>query len=181
MHRLHAGLTVVVAVKAGQSKQLRDTLKDLHRTQDRGPANFRNAETVLFVSGVILPEQNYQSEPLPESFVFATTYWGPLSNHLDDLVKTNDRCLYEIFKHCVGFPQDTEVNDKHIKDYLKSYAYPSAFGSRYQCITKSEVCREKQLRNEIQRYLSKAEKLHAFDSLSAVQIKTLIQRHIRIH
>lgn len=187
MHRLHAALTVVVAIKEGHSAQLRDTLKRLHRTQDRGPANFRNDETTLFVSGVILPAQQYQplqqcqSECLPETLVFATTYCGPLSAHLNELVGINGPCLQEIFKHCVDFPSADHINDNIFKAYLKSNARPSAFGSRYQCITKKDVCREKQLRNEIQHYLYKAEKLNAFDALSAVQVKGLIQRHIRIH
>ncbi|HLZ87435.1 MAG TPA: hypothetical protein VKQ52_09350 [Puia sp.] len=180
MHRLHGGFTVAATIKPGCATPLGDTLKRLNRTQGAGPADFGKAETVLFVSGVILPEDHYQGETLPETFVFATTYCGPLSVHLDDLVQTNAACLVAMFRHCECFPPGDSPDAKVIKDYLQSHSYPCTFSSRYQCMTKAEISREKRLREEIQKYLFQAQELNAFDSLTALQVKTLIGRHIRI-
>lgn len=185
MNRTHGALTVALPVKEDAAGDLRKKLKELNRPQ--GPANFDKAATVLFVSGVILPAQDYFPTQgnknvvhLPETFLLATTYWGPLSRHLDNLVETHRNCLMQIFQHCHPSPQPGCSEDQ-LKQYLTQHSHASTFSSRYQCMTKDDVTREKELRDEIQRYLCKAQALDAFDSLTALQIKTLIQRHIRIH
>jgi hypothetical protein len=179
MNRTHSGLTIAIPVKEGGSCALRKELRALRQTHGKGSHCFDRSPTVLFVSGVIIGSQKYnKTVDLPETFVFATTYWGPASVHLDDLISTQWDCLIGIFQHCKGF--QTPASPQSLKKLLKDHAYGSAFGSRYQRMTKDEITREKKLRDEIHRYLSRAQDLDAFDSLSAVQIKTLIQRHIRI-
>ena len=193
MHRLHSGYTVAVPIKNcnsqnfengnsndfenGNSKALRVLLKKLSN-DNCYLTSFNNSDTTLFVSGVILPEQDYYGETLPETLVFATTFCGTLSKHLADLVQTNKIVLSEIFRHCEGFPKDNLISDADLIYYLRSHSYKSAFNSRYNCITKNAVEKEKLLRKEIEDYLDKAQRLKAFDNRSALQVKTLIQRHI---
>ncbi len=179
MHRIHSGLTVAVAIKAGKADSLRALLKSLANNGNNCLANFKDSETTLFVSGVILPAQNYYGEMLPETFVLATTYCGPLSTHLADLIKTCGGDLCEIFKYCLDFPDGGLVRDEELSYYLKAHRYRSAFNSRYNCIAKQDAEKEKNLRKEIENYLDKAQDLNAFDHLSALQVKTLILRHIK--
>ncbi|MHA4846068.1 hypothetical protein ACX0G7_17965 [Flavitalea antarctica] len=196
MHRLHSGLTVAVAVKAGKTAELRAVLKSLNnasRTDETrtsasdpvtdpvtGPAcDFAKSETTLVVSGVILPSQNYHGETLPETLIFATTYTGPLSSHLIDLVKSSKTGLQQIFSHCVGFNGAGTVNDKDIISFIRSHRRPGAFGSRYSCITKQDIKKEKELRQEIEEYLDSAELTAVKADKKALEIKMLIQRHIK--
>lgn len=80
--------------------------------KNRFLANFENSETILFVSGVIIPCQNYHGEMLPETFVFATTFCGPLSKHLENLIKSNKKGLCKIFNHCIDFPEGDLTSDE---------------------------------------------------------------------
>lgn len=181
MHRIHSGFTVAAAIKDGESGHLRILLKLLSIGKNNCLTNFNGSETTLFVSGVILPAQDYFGEMLPETFVFATSFCGPFSTHLEDLIKTSKKGLCEIFKHCLDFPEENLITDEFLAYYLKSHRYPSAFNSRYNCITKKDVREEKELRNEIENYLDKAQNLNAFNLLSALEVKTLIQQHIKTH
>jgi hypothetical protein len=179
MHRVHSGFTVAVPIKDGQWCNLRELLKKVNNEGDTSLINFTKSDTTLFVSGVVLPSQPYSEETLPNTFVFATTYWGPLSNHLSELVATNKKGLCKIFEHCVDFCMENEVEDQELIDYLKSHSYKSAFNSSYNCITKNDVQQEKDLVKQIEEYIDKAQSLNAFDQLSAVQIKTLIERFVK--
>ena len=177
MHTIHSGFTVAVEIKDNQSANLRNVLIKLNGNGNGNLSIFNNSETTLFVSGVILPRQYYHREWLPETFVFATTYCGPLADHLSDLIRTNKKHLCELFSYC-KHTEGSLVDENSLIYYLKSHSYKSAFNSRYNCITKQDVEKEKKLRHEIENYIDKAQSLHAFDNLSAVEVKTLIQRHI---
>lgn len=186
MHRLHSGFTVADEIKPDTSGALKSVLKKLSEKESELMLQLKHCQTTLFISGVILPaEKNYyltatqkDPDPLPETFVFATTYCGPFSKHLEELIQKNKNVLCEIFQHCKNFPAEDLRTDEAIADYLRSHSYKSAFNSRYNCITKDDAKREKQLRNEIEEYIDKAQSLHAFDNHSALEVKTLIQRHI---
>ncbi|MEO5893688.1 MAG: hypothetical protein ABIQ31_25765 [Ferruginibacter sp.] len=181
MHRIHSGFTVAVAIKNGESGRLKALLKQLNKDESKSLVDFAGSETALFVSGVILPAQNYHGEMLPETFVLATTFCGPFSRHLDDLLRTSKRGLCEIFRHCEGFPENGLARDIDLAGYLRSHKYRSAFKSRYSGITKKDVQEEKVLRRQIETYLDKLRGLNVLDGLSPKSIKALIQRHIKTH
>lgn len=168
------------AIINGETKQLRDKLAKLNknRVRDMQHSVFAKSETTLFVSGVILPTQDYYGETLPETLVFATTYFGPLDNHLQDLISSCKNDLCDILQHCKDFPRGKFITDDNLAYYLKTHSHVSAFSSRYNCMTKQDVEREKKLRNDIETYIDQAQDLKAFDHRSALQVKTLIQRHI---
>ena len=176
MHRIHGGLTVVAPI-TGNSKKLSALLQLLNVNGDLSV--FHKSATTLFVAGVILPQQDYNGTKgdLPESLVFATSYCGPLSTHLNDLWETNSATLLSIFSYCKNFPL---VPDKdNIISFLKTHSHTGSFTSRFDLITKNEVQLEKKLRKEIERYIENAQALNAFDGLRKVEIKTLIYRHLQ--
>ena len=188
MHRLHRGLTVAVAIKEGKPvnnptvKNHTEALRQLLRkwTEPRGatPLRFDCSDSTLFVSGVILPQQDYHGETLPETFVLATSYCGPLDCHLNELLLHCKDGLCQLFDHCTGFELDKCVTDDYLLAFLQAHSHPSFFTSRFNCITKADITRERLLRAEIENYLDKAKPLHAFESITAVQAKTLIERHL---
>jgi hypothetical protein len=186
MHKLHGGLTIAVPIKLGHSNQLRQVLMLINDPANKCLNNFDSSETTLFANGVILPAQDYHGELLPATFIFATTYCGPVGSHIEDLVTTCKKALQEMFAHCVGFQQRTLTSKEEVADYLKAHIHKGAFNSRYNCITKREVEGEKKLRTEIEDYIDKLkvliEKRHAAKEkeLTPVQIKTLIERHIKV-
>jgi len=175
MHRIHGGLTVIAPIK-GNSVELGKLLKSLNGNAPNSA--FQISETTLFAAGVILPAQTYQStNDLPESLVFDTTYCGPLSNHLDDLMATNFNNLRAMFTCCDQ--SLTNANKAELIAYIHNHSQTGSFSSGYNLITKNEVKLEKDLRKEIGIYLDKAQKLGAFDCLRPTEIKTLIYRHVK--
>ncbi len=181
MHRIHSGFTVAATIKEGKINDLKKVLKSLNNSTDSSLSYFKDSETTLFASGVILPAQDYHGEMLPATFVLATSYFGPFSNHLKDLIKTSKKGLCDIFRNCVDFPEGDLIKDDVVGYYLKSHKHSSAFNSRYNCITKKDVQNEKELRNEIEDYIDKAQHLITLEQFTAVQIKILIQRHIKVN
>ena len=179
MHRIHGGLAVVVPVQRGKSQKLRKVLRNINGMETVTASPFKVSSTTLFVTGVIVPEQDYHGKPLPETFVFATTYCGPRNKHFEDLLATNKDNLWSMFQYCKGFPNKQHVDDETLLAYLKKYNRLGNFSSRYNFLGKKDVEREKDLRYQIEQYIDKAQALHAFDKLSSMQIQTLIQRYIR--
>ena len=191
MHRLHSGftvadeITVATEIMPDPSGSLKRVLQKLSKKGSNFLHQLKDCQSTLFISGVILPQEDYyltgtqkKPETLPKTFVFATTYCGPFSNHLEEMIQTNKNVLCEIFKHCKNFPPEDLRTNERVAAYLRSHSHNSAFNSRYNCITKQDAKREKQLRKEIENYIDKAQGLHAFDNRSALEVKTLIQRHI---
>ncbi len=175
-HRLHSAFTVAVPIKEGESERLKEVLASLNNNRN-SLLNFNYSDTTLFVSGVVIPFDKTPFETFPATFVFATTFCGPLSRHLEELLTTSYKGLCEMFKHCVDFPDD--IKPGTLTNYLKLNSHFAAHNSFYNCVTKKDVQREKRLRSEIENYLDRAQKLNAFDTLSALQVKGLIQRHIK--
>lgn len=177
MHRIHGGLTVVAPI-TDNSGDLRKVLKRLNGNNGDTPV-FEASDSTLFAAGVILPAQTYNNEPkpLPESLVFATTFCGPLSTHLNDLAATNFNNLREMFSYCEKFPPN--ATETELIEFLRTQNQTGNFSSGYNLITKNEVKLEKDLRKEIGIYLDKAQKLCAFDCLRPTEIKTLIYRHVK--
>ncbi|RYE57513.1 MAG: hypothetical protein EOP48_05645 [Sphingobacteriales bacterium] len=141
--------------------------------------NFDICETILFVTGVIIPAQYYGKELLPATLVFATTYVGTLDNHLEDLIKSNRDGLCAVFRHCVHFPEGRYIGNREIINYLKHHKQRSAFNSRYSGLTKQDVKREKDLRKEIEDYLDKANEYIFLNGQHPKTVKKLIERHIK--
>ena len=179
MHSMHGGFTAAIPILKGQACSLSNLLKFFNSNSGPGAANFDKSDTTLFVSGVILPEQDYHGETLPSTFVFATTYCGSRKAHLYDLIATNKNTLFKMFQFCQDYNLGPEPLDEALYKFLTKYSYPSNFNSRCNNISKQDTQNEKMLRKEIEEYIDKAQALGAFENLSACEVKTLIQRHIK--
>jgi VIT1/CCC1 family predicted Fe2+/Mn2+ transporter len=182
MHRIHAGFTMTAVIKCGESAALKALLNSLNQEPNQ-LTDFSGSSSLFFLSGVILPLQVYLPNTsgktdLPETLVLATSFCGPLDNHLEELVKKSGRGLFAMFSHCKDFTSSNPSDEKALLAYLKSHRLHNAFNSRYSGITKADVQKEKQLKCEIEMYIDKANKLSAFYRLSPAEIKKLIQRHI---
>lgn len=179
MHRIHGGFTAAFPIKEGpEVRSLSNMLKFLHNHSGSGAANFEKSQTTLFVSGVVLPEQDYKTEKLPPTLVLATTYCGPLKTHLRDLIATNKNILLKLLMFCKDFNGGYDAADDEIYAFLKKHSYHSNFNSRCNFISKQDTQNEKALKNEIEDYIDSAQVQGAFKGLSANQIRKLIQRHI---
>lgn len=179
MHKLHYGLTVAVPLKEKKWGELRTVLKSINEVSKTNPSVFSRSETTLFASGAIIPkQQNQDGEWLPETLVFTTAYYGPRSVHIRDLVDTCFSSLCDIFRFCVGFADSNIPSKEELITFINKHSQRGAYNSRYNCITKSEVEEEKQLRKEIQTYLDRVQNLIPLNELSGLQIKQLIERHL---
>jgi hypothetical protein len=181
MHRIHGGFTAAFPIKeeGTEVSSLGGMLKFLHNYSGPAAANFQQSETTLFASGVLLPGEEYNNEPLPPTFVLATTYCGPLKAHLRDIIATNRNTLVKLLMFCKDFNGGYNATDDYIYAFLKKHSYHSNFNSRCNYISKQDTQNELALRNEIEDYLDRAQALGAFEHRSANQIRKLIQRHIR--
>lgn len=179
MHRLHGGFTFAAELEYHSSsdlKQLQIAIELLNSTQA-----FDKSRTALFVSCSALPSQiykgDYGNEVLPATLLFSTTYSGSLKKHLNELLIINRDQIVDVLLHCKSFPL-FKLSDQEILNYLIANNHPGAFNSRYNCITKNDVEREKELRNEIETYIDEAQTFDAFKQMNCVQIKQCIQKHI---
>ena len=107
MHTVHSGYSIVAEIKPGQTDRVREFLRQLNLD----PGNnlkipFDKTTTVHFVTGVILPEQEYYDKKLPTTLLFATSFSGPHNDHLNDLINTGGDGLRELFQYCEGYPED---------------------------------------------------------------------------
>lgn len=175
-NRIHSGFTLALAVKEGHATALRSLLTKLN--QQPSVLDFSKSRTTFFATGVILPAQEYFGKTLPETFILATTYWGPLKKHLYDIIQTNKTGIVEVLKHTEEFKNINLIRDKDLYNFLEHYSRHGAFNSRNNLITKEDMTNEEKLKNEIQEYIDIAQKHKVFDNLSARQIKELIVRHI---
>src|SRR5215210_5756783 len=101
MHRIHSGFTVAAEIKEGRLTNLQDQLRK-YECKNMSDSPFAKSHTTLYVSGVALAKDD--ENHLPATLVFATTYYGPLSDHLLDIVSSCRAELCAIFKHCINFP-----------------------------------------------------------------------------
>jgi hypothetical protein len=176
---MHGGFTAAIPILKGQACSLSNQLKFLNDHSGAGAANFDHSDTTLFVFGVILPEQHYNGEMLPSTFVFATTYCGSLKAHLYDLIATNRNALHKMFQFCQGYNLEPDPSNEALYDFLNDHSYRSNFNSRCNNISKQDTQNEKILRKEIEDYIDKAQTLVALENHSAIEVETLIQRHIK--
>jgi hypothetical protein len=186
MHKIHGGFTAAFPIDLEKEeenkenetdipKNLSDTLAFLQRNSNSGSAVFEESKTTLFLSGVVLPAE----KKLPRTFVLATTYCGPLKVHLYDLIATNKTILIKLLMFCKDFNAGYNASDDYIYAFLKKHGHYSNFNSRCNYISKQDIKEEKELRKEIENYIDLAQQLGTFNNRSAVEVKKLIQRHIR--
>ncbi|HEX6426711.1 MAG TPA: hypothetical protein VF008_03455 [Niastella sp.] len=189
MHRIHGGFTTAIPIKENEiqnsnpeqvlSQSLSSLLTFLNDKRNAGVTNFDQSATTLFVSGVVLPKQRYKNAMLPPTFVLATTYCGPLKEHLYELIDTNRNILCKTLMFCEGFKGGYNASAKYIYRFLRKHSHNANFNSRCNYISKQDTKNEKELRKEIEGYIDKAQRLGAFKNCSATEVKTLIQRHIK--
>lgn len=180
MHRIHGGFTAAFPIKeeGTEASSLSGMLAFLHKHNGPGGSNFDKSATTLFVSGVVLPAQDYKNEKLPPTLVLATTYCGPLKAHLHDLIATNKNILVKMFMFCKDFNGGYDASDEEIYLFLKKHSHHSNFNSRCNFISKQDTKNEKALRNEIENYIDRARAQSGFKNCSPQEIRKLIQRHI---
>ncbi|MFT3703544.1 MAG: hypothetical protein QM802_14370 [Agriterribacter sp.] len=177
MYRNHSGLTVVVNIHPLQKEELRKKLKELNTNPDRLP--FSDCESVLFASGVIINSEKYNNETLPDIFILATSYSGKKDDHIQELVSKCKQGLLEILRYGEDFPVSETISDHNLFSYMYSHSLFSDFSSGYDCMTKEDINREKDLRAKIEDYLDDAQSTGAFENRSALEIQTLIQRFVK--
>jgi hypothetical protein len=178
MHRLHAGLTLAIPIRQGESKKLEQILEKFAADEENFIQNLENSKTTLFVSCVILPEQTSDKSILPPTLVFATTFSGPFRIHLNELIKENYENLCSIFQYCEKFPDDAFCSRKKLSRYLRRRQHLHTFNSRYNCKTKEVIKNEKVLINKIEEYLDSDHFQIDFNAINAVEVKSMIQGYI---
>jgi hypothetical protein len=173
-HTVHAGLSIAAPVQKGKENELRALLK--HATIHH-KLPFQKANTVLFVSIAVIPEQKYHGEILPATLLLLTSYHGPFKEHLSELLSTCGPGLEELFFNCQDYPH--QKSGTALKNYLLKHRHQSTFYSGMHGITLHDVEREKNLRKEIKLFVNEAQKTNAFNGLNAADIRSSIQDHIR--
>ena len=101
MHKVNAGLTVLVALQVDRVADATALLRALDVDQARLP--FARSTTTHFATITVIPAQPYRDETLPATLLFATSYCGPTRVHVDELVRVLGPGLREVLACCQGF------------------------------------------------------------------------------
>lgn len=177
MHTVHAGLSIVAVLKEGRIKETKDFLLELNKNPGNNSLMpCTKIKSALFVSGVVIPAQDYNGETLPATVLLLTSFSGPLKIHLNELIQFGGAGLRELFQHSIDFPSGGLQSDGELKAFLKKHRQADAFYTGMQCITCTDVGREEGLRKEINDFIDR----HVMVAdMPPAQIYQTIQRHIR--
>jgi hypothetical protein len=180
MHTVHAGLSIAVNIQPGKADSVKSFLSDLNRNPGgNGLIPFSKSPTTLFVSGVVLPEQDYNGKKLPETCLFMTSYTGPRKIHLQELISIGAPGLRQLFQYCVGFPATALHSDKELTLFLKRHAHADTFYTGMQYITSPDIAKEEQLRASIEDYLDQMQTNDGFNRLDEKAIRSKIQDFVK--
>jgi hypothetical protein len=179
MHSVHDGLSIVVPIRPDRADCLSAILEEINCD----PANnavipFGKSPTTLFASGVTVPEQPYGYEKLPSNFMFFTSFSGPLSDHISEIINLAHHGLCRIFQHCYNFPDYCFRNPEMLRRFLIKYNHAHTFYSGIHHITPADIKGEEDLRKEIKRYVDKNQRDGVFDNQSPGTIKRMIASFI---
>lgn len=175
MHNMHGGLTVIIPL---QTKKV-DALSQLLRCMNKSPAvncvlKLQDSSTTLFASISILPAHIYAEKELPECLLIATSFCGTLKQHLDDLVKSNEQGLKQLFNYCEGWTASSTVYD-----FIYKHKKSSAFYSGMHGISVHDIAKEETLRATIRDYLNTRQNNTDFKNLPAACKKQQILNYLK--
>ena len=149
MHKLNAGLTVLVPLKPDSVAAASELLAKLHEEQARLP--FAESTTTHFATITVVPAQKYCDEVLPATLLFATSFCGPTRAHVNEVVRLIGDGLREVLQHCEGFAAGCSNDD--LEEFLLDHRRGDTFYSGMQHLSPECVRRHRELRDAIQAYL----------------------------
>lgn len=149
VHKVNAGLTVLLRVRADCVDAASALLADMHADQARLP--FARSSTTHFATVTIVPAQTWQGEPLPATLLFATSFCGPARMHVAELVDVMATGIREVFAHCEDF--DAGCDDEELEQFLLDHRSADTFYSGMQNLSPEDVRRQGELREAIETYI----------------------------
>jgi len=170
MHKVHAGYTLLVRLRADRVDAAAALLADFEQHPDRLP--FERSTTTHFATVTIVPAQKYGDEVLPATLLFATSFCGPAREHVSELVRLMRTELCHLFENCEGF----EAAD--LEEFILANRHGDTFYSGMQYLSPEDVVRHQELRTEIETFIDHQQGLGGLPD-NAVGVRHLIQSHIR--
>ena len=174
MHRVNAGYTLLARLHADRVEAARALLAELDARPERIP--FSTMATTHFATITILPAQQWGDEPLPPTLLFATSYCGPVDEHVEELVRVLGGPLRELFVHCEGFAAGCD--DAWLEQFIRKHRRSDTFYSGMQHLTPRDVRRHHELRTEIQTFVDDRQRAGGLTG-TAREVRREIQDHIR--
>jgi hypothetical protein len=148
-HKVNAGLTLLLPITPTGVAATRQLLTASNKDQTRLP--FDHVWTTHFATITIIPAQEYGFEPLPITLLFATSFSGPVEDHVRELVQVMAPRLREVFRHCEGFVFN--CSDALLAEFILENRQPDTFYSGMQHLSRKDVLQHRYLRDELETYL----------------------------
>lgn len=169
-------VAIVARVRSGQLAPLRRLLEQI------GEDAAGNAElplgrlrTAHFARLVVLEAtRDLNGQPIPPQLLYMSDVDEPLSDHLDDLLRLAPG-LDHVFGCCEGYPPRAEATPAARLEWLESHMIQTqAFYVNTTGRTVSQIQQEALLRDEIERFVDRAE----LDDRGPLGVRAAIQEHI---
>jgi hypothetical protein len=111
-------ITIITPIKASQTKQCRDYLRDNAEPKAgmrcRQDFQFDRIPTLHFASCVILE----RTDDFDPSLVFEATFDGSKEDFISDLLREAGDGIHRLYQHCVGYPASGRISPELAKEYL---------------------------------------------------------------
>jgi hypothetical protein len=174
MHRVNAGYTLLLPLVADRV----DAASALLAAFDKQPQQlpFAKSSTTHFATVTILPAQTYRDEPLPATLLFATSFCGPASIHVKELVQVMGARLRQVFEHCVGFPAG--CSDHELEEFIVAHRHGDTFYSGMQNLSPDNVRQHYQLREAIESFIDREQASGGLTG-GALAVKRKIADHVK--
>ena len=180
MHSVHSGLSVIAKLRSDKIESVRNYLKELNKDPGyNSKIPFSKSQNIHFVTGVIIPEQDYHGKILPATLFFATSFSGPRNDHINELISFGSEGLRGLFQSCIGFPEEAKTSDEALRKFIKKHRRWDTFYTGMQFISHTDVVRENELRNSIEDFIDERQKLKTFDTLKPAEIRKRIQEFVK--
>jgi len=174
MHKVNAGFTLLVPLRADRVDVATALLTELDAHQERLP--FAKSATTHFATITVIPEQTYRDKPLPATLLFATSFCGPTRVHISELVRIMGDGLREVLQHCEGF--DAGRSNDELEDFLLAHRHGDTFYSGMQNLSPEDVRQHRQLREAIEAYIEARQANGGFRG-DASAVRREIQEYVK--
>lgn len=179
MHTVHSGFSIVSPIKDGKAETVSQFLKELNNDPgSNSQIPFSKSSTTHFVTGSVLPAQDYLKSTLPATLLFATSFSGPSKKHVEELIKIGRNGLCELFQNCKDFPYRAAVSDDELKQFMMRNRHWDTFYSGMQFITPLDIRREDELRLFIKDFIDNQSYEKPAKDISCKAIKNEIQKFV---
>ncbi len=178
MHKLHSGYTVSASVDTLSVQEVNRRLEDLNDEEGKFYRYCKHSASTLFISGVLLPEENYRNKTLPATLVLAVTYCGPFQQHVDDFIRPAKDGLGYLFRLCDNFPKGPDISFQQLLDFIRGNRQTTVFNSNFHGISKCDVRKEKYLRARLEKYIDQLQSNPSTRNLTALQIKHELEAEV---